>query len=95
MVQYPCPWLKGLLLEALKEADFGDYVSFVEVLWRFRVFIRLQALSKACLARSVRLNKNECDRLFKEGLIYGCGKPFKLIINEQENKYFTEKCDYI
>ena len=41
------------------------------------------------------LNKNECDRLFKEGLIYGCGKPFKLIINEQENKYFTEICDYI
>ena len=31
------------------EADFGDYVGFVEVLWRFRVFIRLQALSKACL----------------------------------------------
>ena len=31
MVQYPCPWLKGLLLEALKEADFGDYVGFVEV----------------------------------------------------------------
>ena len=41
------------------------------------------------------LNKNECDRLFKDGLIYGCGKPFKLIINEQENKYFTEICDYI
>jgi hypothetical protein len=41
------------------------------------------------------LNKNECDKLFKEGLIYGCGKPFKLIINEQENKYFTEICDYI
>ena len=41
------------------------------------------------------LNKNECDRLFKEGLIYGCGKPFKLIINEQENKYLTEICDYI
>ena len=41
------------------------------------------------------LNKNECDRLFKEGLIYGCGKPFKLIINEQENKYFTEICNYI
>ena len=35
-------------VEALK-TDFGDYVGFVEVLWRFRVFIRLQALSKACL----------------------------------------------
>ena len=39
------------------------------------------------------LNKNECDRLFNEGLIYGCGKPFKLI--DDGNKYYTEKCDYI
>ena len=39
------------------------------------------------------LNKTECDRLFKEGLIHGCGKPFKLIINGE--KYLTEKCDYI
>ena len=41
------------------------------------------------------LNKEECDRLSKENLIYGCGKPFKLIINVEENKYYTEKCDYI
>jgi len=39
------------------------------------------------------LNKPECDRLFKEGLIYGCGKPFKLIT--EDNKYGTEICDYI
>ena len=41
------------------------------------------------------LNKKECDRLFKENLIYGCGKPFKLFINKEEEKYWTEKCDYI
>ena len=41
------------------------------------------------------LNKEECDRLFKEKLIYGCGKPFKLFINKEEEKYWTEKCDYI
>ena len=41
------------------------------------------------------LNKDECDRLFKEGLIYGCGKPFKLLIDEEDNKYGTEICDYI
>ena len=39
--------------------------------------------------------KEECDRLFNEGLIYGCGKPFKLIIDKKEDKYGTEKCDYI
>lgn len=43
------------------------------------------------------LNKEECDRLKKEDLIYGCGKPFKLIIEKQKNKniYFIKKCDYI
>ena len=39
------------------------------------------------------LNKIECDRLFNGGLIYGCGKPFKLIVDG--DKYYTEKCDYI
>jgi len=39
------------------------------------------------------LNKIECDRLFNDKLIYGCGKPFKLVI--KNNKYETEICDYI
>ena len=40
------------------------------------------------------LSKKECDKLFKENKIYGCGKPFKIkYINEQ--KYIAEKCDYI
>ena len=41
------------------------------------------------------LNKEECDRLFKENLIHGCGKPFKLLIDLEANKYCAEKCDYI
>jgi hypothetical protein len=28
------------------------------------------------------LCKSECDRLFNENLIYGCGKPFKIVNNE-------------
>ena len=39
------------------------------------------------------LNKDDCDRLLKGGLIYGCVKPFKLITDGE--KYGTEKCDYI
>ena len=39
------------------------------------------------------LNKNECDRLFNEKLIYGCGKPFQLI--DLDGKYHAEICDYI
>lgn len=39
------------------------------------------------------LNKESCDKLFKEGKIFGCGKPFKLVING--DNYSTEICDYI
>ena len=39
------------------------------------------------------LSKKECDRLFKNKLIYGCGKPYKLI--EKDGNYTTEICGYI
>lgn len=35
-------------------------------------------------------SKEECTKLIKNGLIYGCGKPFKLV---DGNK--VEICDYI
>ncbi len=37
--------------------------------------------------------KEECDRLAQENLIYGCGKPFRLI--KEENIYKAIICDYI
>lgn len=40
------------------------------------------------------LCKTECDRLAAEGLIIGCGKPFKLITNTEE-EYSAIQCDYI
>ena len=39
------------------------------------------------------MKKEDCDILLVQGLIYGCGKPFKLI--ELNNEYILEKCDYI
>lgn len=38
-------------------------------------------------------SKEVCDSLFNENKIYGCGKPFKLLSNE--NNYLTEMCDYL
>jgi hypothetical protein len=35
------------------------------------------------------LNKIECDNLYNSGLIYGCGKPFKLVND------IPEICDYL
>ena len=50
------------------------------------------------------LEKKACDELIKKGLIYGCGKPFKVIPNpnysesrtdEANVKWIGEPCDYI
>ena len=38
-------------------------------------------------------NKNECDYLKEKDLIFGCGKPFKILI--QDEKVMVEICDYI
>ncbi len=40
--------------------------------------------------------KEECDRLFRDGLIYGCGRPFRVIKRDTERPtYYSEECDYI
>lgn len=45
------------------------------------------------------LDKKECDRLAAEGLIYGCGKPFKLVHKWNDfwqcKRWEPESCDYI
>ncbi len=45
------------------------------------------------------LPKDECDRLSREDLIYGCGKPFRIkfesISSDQNTDYDCEICDYI
>ncbi len=38
------------------------------------------------------LPKKDCDKLVVNDLIIGCGKPFKLVI--KNNEYTTEICDY-
>jgi hypothetical protein len=37
--------------------------------------------------------KQECDQLFNDGKIYGCGKPFQLI--GENGLYNAVICDYI
>jgi hypothetical protein len=40
--------------------------------------------------------KMECDRLAEQGLIYGCGKPFRLESDpNSEGGYRAVICDYI
>jgi hypothetical protein len=37
--------------------------------------------------------KELCDYFFQNNLIYGCGKPFRVVL--KDNKFETEICDYI
>ena len=39
------------------------------------------------------MNKNKCDYLKKQNKIYGCGKPFKIIL--ENDIYKAIECDYI
>jgi len=39
-------------------------------------------------------SKEKCDALVKEGLIYGCGKPFRVII-DANGTLVAEVCAYI
>jgi hypothetical protein len=40
------------------------------------------------------LPKEQCERLIKKRLIYGCGKPFKIIKNTKDD-FEATICDYI
>ena len=44
-------------------------------------------------------SKEVCDDLVKKGLIWGCGKPFKLFQNKNPTNgntvYYVERCEYI
>jgi hypothetical protein len=40
------------------------------------------------------LSKEMCDKLIETNQIYGCGKPFKKIIQD-DGTLIVQKCDYI
>jgi len=38
-------------------------------------------------------SKEVCEQYIKDGIIFGCGKPFKVIV--KNDHFFTEICEYI
>jgi hypothetical protein len=40
------------------------------------------------------LSEEKCNILIKNDLIYGCGKPFQIIIQDNGD-WIVQKCDYI
>ena len=51
-------------------------------------------LKKNGLQMPPHLEKRICDELVRQDLIYGCGKPFKLVKNDK-NEVVPVICDYI
>jgi hypothetical protein len=43
------------------------------------------------------MKKQDCEMLIRDKIIWGCGKPFKVIETNPDNckTYHTEICDYI
>lgn len=39
--------------------------------------------------------KEMCDEYVAKGLIYGCGKPFRVAHDDREKCYVATKCDYV
>ncbi len=40
------------------------------------------------------LSKEMCDKLIETNKLYGCGKPFQIIIQD-DGTLIVQKCDYI
>jgi len=38
--------------------------------------------------------KDVCDELIRQNMIYGCGKPFQIILTDN-NQFIIVKCEYI
>jgi len=52
-------------------------------------------IKKTGLQIDSHLSKEACDKLTEKNLIYGCGKPFQIIINTDISDIKILKCDYI
>lgn len=40
------------------------------------------------------MKQNKCEKLIKDGAVYGCAKPFR-IVKKSNDKLEIEVCDYI
>lgn len=41
------------------------------------------------------MSKEDCDALVIKGLIYGCGRPFRIVGSSDNSNIIIEICDYI
>lgn len=80
-----CPHCHGLIM--IKHRDVNCKI-FRHAIWK-----------NEQKERKTRFNphakKVVCEEAFRKGLIYGCGKPFRLIKTKHHQEFIVKKCDYI
>lgn len=68
----------------------GEYVIIEQI--NCAIF-RHGVLKSNLVQINPHLPKLECDKLKEQDLIYGCGKPFKIVF--ENNKWICIECNYI
>lgn len=76
ILHYKCPWCFEPILVYRNELNC-------------RIF-RHAVFKKDGQQLNPHASKEECDNVVEQGLVWGCGKPFKIIDDST-----IEKCDYI
>lgn len=81
-ITFLCPHCKGCILVNLKELNC---CIFRHGIYKSGVNIGKQI--------DPHMKKPLCDKLINKNLIYGCGKPFKIV--KRNNIFIAEPCGYI
>ncbi len=79
-------------------------MSFVVICIHCKLCVEIQEINCAIFRHGVLKSSNEqinphaskaeCDQLVEKNLIYGCGKPFRLV-KDMSDQWITIECDYI
>ena len=78
-MNFTCPWCEGVVEVQENEINCGIF--------------RHAVLKNNFQQINPHASQKECEQLVNDNLIFGCGKPFKIVKNEY--KYSIDKCDYI
>lgn len=69
-----------------------EYIQILKSEFNCKIF-RHGVLRSNLQQINPHLQKEHCDKLVQECLIFGCGKPFQLIVSN--GSYIAVECDYI
>lgn len=91
---------KNIVMESISDSDSDIYVDcphcgfLVKIIKKNCGIFRHGVYKKNNQQIDPHSPKKLCDKLTKKDLIYGCGKPFRLV-TVSDGVYLAEICEYI